>query len=52
MADGEEDEGAVRLFVGPPVVSDGRGVSCPRAVSAALHELKLLGVDGVELLVS
>ena len=54
VAEGEEDEGAVRLFVGLPadaVVSDGRGVSCPRAVSAALHALKLLGVDGIELLV-
>ena len=51
----EEEEGAVRLFVGLPadaVVSDGRGVSCPRAVSAALRALKLLGVDGVELPVS
>lgn len=51
----EEEEGAVRLFVGLPadaVVSDGRGVSRPRAVSAALRALKLLGVDGVELPVS
>ncbi|PUZ41092.1 hypothetical protein GQ55_9G476000 [Panicum hallii var. hallii] len=48
-------EDAVRLFVGLPadvVVSDGRGVSRPRAVSAALRALKLLGVDGVELPVS
>jgi hypothetical protein len=48
-------DGAVRLFVGLPadaVVSDGRGVSRPRAVSAALRALKLLGVDGVELPVS
>lgn len=55
-AEGEEEEGAaVRLFVGLPadaVVSDGRGVSRPRAVSAALRALKLLGVDGVELPVS
>ncbi|AQL06672.1 hypothetical protein ZEAMMB73_Zm00001d047480 [Zea mays] len=48
-------DGAVRLFVGLPadaVVSDGRGVSRSRAVSAALRALKLLGVDGVELPVS
>lgn len=55
-AEGEEEEGgAVRLFVGLPadaVVSNGRGVSRPRAVSAALRALKLLGVDGVELPVS
>ncbi|CAL4931018.1 unnamed protein product [Urochloa decumbens] len=51
----EEEEDAVRLFVGLPadvVVSDGRGVGRPRAVSAALRALKLLGVDGVELPVS
>ncbi|RLN41523.1 inactive beta-amylase 9-like [Panicum miliaceum] len=51
----EDEEDAVRLFVGLPadvVVSDGRGVSRPRAVSAALRALKLLGVDGVELPVS
>ncbi|KAK8445917.1 hypothetical protein SEVIR_9G407700v4 [Setaria viridis] len=50
-----EEEDAVRLFVGLPadvVVSDGRGVCRPRAVSAALRALKLLGVDGVELPVS
>ncbi|KAJ1297133.1 hypothetical protein BS78_01G354700 [Paspalum vaginatum] len=49
------EEDAVRLFVGLPadvVVSDGRGLSRPRAVSAALRALKLLGVDGVELPVS
>ncbi|XP_066388009.1 inactive beta-amylase 9-like [Miscanthus floridulus] len=54
-AEGEEEGAAVRLFVGLPadaVVSDGRGVSRPRAVSAALRALKLLGVDGVELPVS
>lgn len=52
---GEQEEDAVRLFVGLPadvVVSDGRGVCRPRAVSAALRALKLLGVDGVELPVS
>jgi hypothetical protein len=46
---------AVRLFVGLPedvVCPDGRAVSRPRAVSAALRALKLLGVDGVELPVS
>ncbi|CAN6325223.1 unnamed protein product [Urochloa humidicola] len=51
----EEEEDAVRLFVGLPadvVVSDGRGVGRPRAISAALRALKLLGVDGVELPVS
>jgi hypothetical protein len=45
----------VRLFVGLPkdlVCPDGRAVNRPRAVSAALCELKLLGVDGVELPVS
>lgn len=54
-----EDEGgdaaAVSLFVGLPedvVCPDGRAVTCPRAVSAALRALKLLGVDGVELPVS
>ncbi|KAF8728676.1 hypothetical protein HU200_017947 [Digitaria exilis] len=55
VVDGEEEEEAVRLFVGLPadvVVSDGRGVCRPRAVSAALRALKLLGVDGVELPVS
>jgi hypothetical protein len=54
-AEGEGEDVEVRLFVGLPadaVVSDGRGVGCPRAVSAALRELKLLGVDGVELPVS
>jgi hypothetical protein len=52
-AEGEDVE--VRLFVGLPadaVVSDGRGVGRRRAVSAALRALKLLDVDGVELLVS
>lgn len=51
----EGEEGTVGLFVGLPadvVVSDGRGVSRPRAVSAALRALKLLGVDGVEMPVS
>jgi hypothetical protein len=51
----EEDTGAVSLFVGLPegvVASDGRAVCRPRAVSAALRALKLLGVDGVELPVS
>ncbi|RCV33296.1 hypothetical protein SETIT_7G072900v2 [Setaria italica] len=50
-----EEEDTVRLFVGLPadvVVSDSRGVCRPRAVSAALRALKLLGVDGVELPVS
>ena len=54
-AEGEGMDTAVRLFVGLPadaVVSDGRGVGRPRAVSAALRALKLLGVDGVELPVS
>eukprot|EP00267_Zea_mays_P031655 XP_008664170.1 inactive beta-amylase 9 [Zea mays] len=54
-AEGEGEDVQVRLFVGLPadaVVSDGRGVGRPRAVSAALRELKLLGVDGVELPVS
>ncbi|CAN6306637.1 unnamed protein product [Urochloa humidicola] len=53
--EGVAEEDAVRLFVGLPadvVVSDGRGVGRPRAVSAALRALKLLGVDGVELPVS
>ncbi|CAN6312764.1 unnamed protein product [Urochloa humidicola] len=53
--DGVAEEEAVRLFVGLPadvVVPDGRGVGRPRAVSAALRALKLLGVDGVELPVS
>uniref|UniRef100_A0A0D9VU07 Beta-amylase n=1 Tax=Leersia perrieri TaxID=77586 RepID=A0A0D9VU07_9ORYZ len=47
------DEAAVRLFVGLPtdvVCSD--GVNRAKAVSAGLRALKLLGVDGVELLVS
>ncbi|KAK3151621.1 hypothetical protein QOZ80_3AG0248240 [Eleusine coracana subsp. coracana] len=54
-----EDEDAVSavmsLFVGLPedvVCPDGRAVSRPRAVRAALRALKLLGVDGVELPVS
>nr|CAB3495941.1 unnamed protein product [Digitaria exilis] len=54
VVEGGEEE-AVRLFVGLPadvVVSDGRGVGRPKAVSAALRALKLLGVDGVELPVS
>lgn len=54
-AAGEGKDAVVRLFVGLPadaVVSDGRGVGRPRAVSAALRALKLLGVDGVELPVS
>ncbi|XP_062211272.1 inactive beta-amylase 9-like [Phragmites australis] len=53
--DEEEDAGAVTLFVGLPadvVVSDGRAVNRPKAVSAALRALKLLGVDGVEMPVS
>eukprot|EP00267_Zea_mays_P035406 XP_008671153.1 inactive beta-amylase 9 [Zea mays] len=52
-AEGEGEDVEVRLFVGLPadtVVSDGRGVGRPRAVSASA--LKLLGVDGMELPVS
>ncbi|KAL6902090.1 hypothetical protein ACP4OV_004966 [Aristida adscensionis] len=54
---GEEEAAAAaaaRLFVGLPnnVVSDGREVNRPQAVSAALRALRLLGVDGVELPVS
>ncbi|KAL6649925.1 hypothetical protein ACP70R_014149 [Stipagrostis hirtigluma subsp. patula] len=50
----EGEEEAVRLFVGLPedVVSNGRAVNRPQAVSAALRALKLLGVDGFELPVS
>ncbi|KAK3147248.1 hypothetical protein QOZ80_3BG0280030 [Eleusine coracana subsp. coracana] len=55
IGEDEEAASAVSLFVGLPedvVCHDGRAVSRPRAVRAALRALKLLGVDGVELPVS
>lgn len=42
---------AVKLFVGLPldVISNGNTISHPRAITAGLKALKLLGIEGVEL---